>query len=364
MVGRVSRLASLGSLVTVALATVLAAGPAQAQLTVASTDGKTSFKLGGLAQIQAESLDNADGSSGENLFFRRLRILGLFKWGDKFSVFLETDSPNLGKANAAGAKDAGDVFIQDFAATYAFSKAFHVDAGMLLPALSYNHAQSAATLMPVDYGAFSFIESGPLQQRVGRDYGVQARGYVAGDKLEYRFGVFQGVRGPGATNSLRTAGRLMFYAIGPPQVGLFYRGTSLGKTRSLAFGVSADRQEDYDMVGGDVFFEQPFGEGNGVTAQLDWQSWDGDTFVAIPEQETVLAELGVYLAGPRLLPFVQYSAQDFDAVAGNDQEKLQVGVGYFMSGHNANLKLAFGRIEPDRGPELDQLVLQLQLFAF
>ena len=64
--------------------------------------------------------------------------------------------------------------------------------------------------MATDYGPYTFAWSGPLQARVGRDYGVRARGYLFDDHLEYRASVMQGVRGENSTNDLRFLGRLMF----------------------------------------------------------------------------------------------------------------------------------------------------------
>ena len=77
-------------------------------------------------------------------------------------MFVETDSPNLGKSSNAGVKDANDMFIQDFAATYKVSQRFMLDAGLLLMEQSYNHNQSAATLLSTDYGPYTFVESGPF----------------------------------------------------------------------------------------------------------------------------------------------------------------------------------------------------------
>src|SRR5262245_34001160 len=207
-----------------------------------------------------------------------------FTMGNELSVFTETDSPNLGKASTNGTKDSGDIFIQDFAATWTYAKGFHLDGGLLLIEQSYNHNQSATSLLALDYGAFTFVESGPTGSRTGRDYGVRARGYLARDHLEYRAGVYQGVRGDNASNEFRYAGRLMFQLF-EPQVGLFYRGTSLGQHRALALGASVDKQEEYESYGADVFFEQPFGDENGLVLQGDVVDVDGDTFLTtLPEQ--------------------------------------------------------------------------------
>jgi hypothetical protein len=354
---------ALGILLTVIL--LGAAHPAVAQLQWSSKDEKMSFKVGVLGQAQAESADVAGtDDSANNLFIRRLRLILGFTLNEKLSVFMDTDSPNLGKSNVAGVKDAGDVFIQDFAATYKFSQGFMLDAGMLLLEQSYNHNQSAATLLAVDYGPYTFVESVPTTSRTGRDYGLRARGYLGGDHLEYRAGVYQGVRGINASNNFRFVGRLMYSFFTPP-VGLFYRGTSFGKTKTLSIGASVDTQEEYDSLGVDFFFDQPLPGGNGFTLQGDYVQADGDVFLAaLPEQTNVFVESGFYIGSIKLMPFVQYAAQSFDRATLIDEERFTAGLGYIINGHNDNVKLSFTKIEPERGESRDQINLQWQIFQY
>ena len=353
-------------LLAAALVAVLAARPAKAQLQFTSADGKQSFKIGILGQLQAESIENgnAKNDSANNLFLRRLRLLGNFKLSDELTVFFDTDSPNLGKGNADGSKNNADIFIQDFVVTYAFSKAFQLDGGMLLMAQSYNHNQSAASLLAVDYGPYTFVESVPTTSRTGRDYGLQARGYLGGDHLEYRAGVFQGVRGVNNTNSFRYAGRLAYYVFGP-ETTYFYRGTSLGKTQTLSIGGSFDRQEDYESYGADLFWDQPIAGGDGLTLQVDYSQVDGDVFIpALPEQTNTLAEVGYYFHTVKLMPYVQFARQNFDAVTLRDEERTQGGLAFWFNGHNSNLKLAWTKIDRDGARKRNQYVVQYQIFQF
>ena len=342
-----------------------AAAPATAQLSWASKDEKMNFKIGLLAQMQGEQADVAGSNdTATNLYFRRLRLLMGFTLGEKLSVFMETDSPNLGKSNNAGVKDANDVYIQDFVVTYKFTPKLMLDGGMLLLDQSYNHLQSAASLLTTDYGPYSFVESGPTGERVGRDYGLRLRGYGADNHLEYRAGVYQGQRGTNATNDLRYGARLM-YSFFTPQVGLFYRGTSLGKTRTLSFGASYDSQEKYDSFGFDVFYDQPLGGGNAFTFQADYTNPDGGTFLtALPQQTDMLFEAGFYIASAKLQPFVQYATQNFDAVSRVDEERLTGGLTYYAGGHNNNFKLSYTEIKPDIGKKRSQINLQWQVFQF
>lgn len=343
---------------------VFAVPAVHAQWEIKPTEN-SSIKFGFLMQGQAESVDvnNADGTqdTSNNLFFRRLRILAGGKINDQWSYFFETDSPNLGK----GAKGENDIYIQDFVVTYKpGGDAFNLDVGMLLDPITYNSNQSAATLLATDYGPYSFAWAGPLTTKVGRDYGVRARGYLFSDHLEYRASILQGNRGDNSTNDLRFFGRLMFNVF-EAQKGLFYTGTTLGKKKLLSFGASYDKQEDYQTFGLDAFYDQPLGDGNGLTLQANWSNVDGDDFLTtLPEQQNMLLEAGFYLNSMKLLPFVQYSDRDFDDSALGDEDKFQIGLGYMFSGHNGNLKVSYGQWGKDGSDDRDEFWLQLQLFKF
>jgi hypothetical protein len=340
--------------------------PVTAQWQIDSKDGKTNIKVGFLAQPQLETIDTPNGSgTSTNLFLRRFRILFGGKLSDKWMFFFETDSPNLGKANAAGVKDAGSVFMQDAFVTYTRSGSFLVDVGLMLPALGRNHTQSAATLLPVDYGPYSCLESGPVGERVARDYGVQVRGYPGKQRFEYRLGVFQGVRGVDARNTLRVVGRGVWYPVGA-ETGFFYAGTFQGSKRVVAIGASVDRQKDYGVYGVDAFLEQPIHKGQqGVTLQGNWMRYDGAKLLTtLPKQDVYLVEAGVHLGKGKFSPFLQLAGRHFDNPLTPDQNSFQVGIAWWMAGHNRNLKLSAGRQHAHGQPDRVQVLGQLQVYAY
>jgi hypothetical protein len=350
----------------------LAAAPASAQWQIDAKDGSASIRFGFLAQPQGEWLETPDNNAtSKNLFMRRLRLLFGGRVANKWLFFIDTDSPNLGKANPdktanpTGAKDAGTIFIQDAYFTYDHSAGFKVEAGMILMALSHNHLQSAATLLPIDYGPYSFQESGPTGERVGRDYGAQLRGYVAGQKLEYRLGLFQGVRGVEAQNPFRVTGRVVYYPFGA-DTGFFYGGTWQGTRRMLGIGGFADGQKDYRSYGADVMFEEPFtNKSGGMTAQLNWMRFDGGALLpSLPKQDILLLEAAVHVAKGRVAPFVQYSNKNFENAALQEQDFLQVGLVWWIRGHNRNLKVGVGRQHTETLPDRTQVVAQLQVFSY
>lgn len=337
----------------------------EAQWELKADDGKATLKFGYLVQMRAESEELANGDDAQNLFFRRLRLLWGGKLSDKWSYFIETDSPNLGKSDNAGVKDAGDVFIQDAYFTYEHSDQLKVDMGLILIPFARNSSQSAATLLATDYGPYSFLSSAPTRSRVGRDYGVQARGYLAEKKFEYRFGVFDGARGTNASEEFRFAGRVA-YNFFEAETGFFYTGNNLGAKRQLAIGAAIDTQDDYTGIGLDLFYDQPIGAGgNAFTLQVDAINYDGGTtFAALPDQDTLLLELGYWFAGAKMQPFLQWAERDFANGATADEDQLWVGVNYRPSKHNATFRAAYGQLGRDGADDRNVLQLTVQLFRF
>jgi hypothetical protein len=356
--------AALAGAATIAVS----ARPAAAQWQIDSKDGKSNIKIGFLAQPQFEALDTPDGDEmSKNVFLRRIRVLFGGRVSDKWTFFVETDSPNLGKATtSSGVKDTGTIYIQDAYVTYDAGDVFKVDAGMILVPLGHNHNQSAATLLPVDYGSYTFSESSPLCTRMGRDYGVQLRGYPATQHLEYRLGVFQGVRGTDATNAFRVAGRAVWYPFAA-DTGFFYGGTFQGSRRVVAIGAGFDTQEAYHSYAADVFIEQPINRGEqGITAQFNWMRFQGGTFLptTLPQADTYEFEAGFHLLKGKLTPLAQYSMRNFQNPAAADQSVWQAGVAYWMAGHQRNIKATAGRQHTDGQPDRTQVLVQMQIFYF
>ncbi len=355
----------LGAAAVVVL--TLGAGTASAQWQIESKDGKSSLKFGFLVQPQMEMLETADQTAtSTNLYVRRFRVLFGGNFSEKWSFFFETDSPNIGKANpATGVKDAGDVFIQDAYVTYNHSMAVKVDVGMLMLPHSRNGTQSAATLLAVDYGGYTFLDAGPAGERVGRDYGIQLRGYPAKQKLEYRLAVSQGVRGVNAKNPLQISGRAVYYPWGA-ETGFFYGGTFQGTKKQAGFGGGFAVQDDATILSADAFFETPtVNKSQGLTLQVNWMRYDGGTFLSsLAEQQAFLFEAGYHLANHKLSPFVQYVIRDFASAATPDQNSLQVGVAWWLAGHQRNIKFSVGRQGIEGQDSRTQALLQLQLFYF
>jgi len=359
---------------TIALTASLATD-AHAQWQISTQDGKSTLKIGFLAQPQGEWMDipGAEHTS-QNLFLRRIRLILGGNVDETWSFFIETESANLGKATGdpdpEKTKNQGDIFLQDVVLTWSRGDAFKVDTGMLLVPVSHNSQQGAPSLLPIDYGPYSFLHSDPTTSRTGRDYGLQLRGYPFGQHMEYRLGVFQGYRGEDATEPFRMASRLVWYPF-EADTGLFYTGTTLGTKRILALGASYDRQGGYSAAAGDLFYDQPLANGDGLTFQADFIRYDGGDFFPpvggepqLPRQNAWLIEGGYYLHAVKMGPFVQLARRDFQDPLTPDENKRQIGIAWWPNGQRLNLKLAAARLEKDGAPDRTQVVVQCQIFAY
>jgi hypothetical protein len=199
---------------------------------------------------------------------------------------------------------------------------------------------------------------------VGRDYGVQARGYLGGNHFEYRLGVFQGLRGENSTNPFRITARAVYYPF-QHESGFFYSGTYFGEKKVLAVGMSLDHQDGYNAYGADVFLDYPLANKDVITAQVDYTEYDGGDFIAaIPKQSVIFAEAGYYFQALKFGPFVQVNYDDMDSESFNDKHFMQVGLAYYIKGQTLNVKLGFGKFGGDNLEDQTQVLFRVQVFMF
>jgi hypothetical protein len=184
-----------GRIAACAIAVLLMkAAPVRAQIVIRAGDD-VNFRLGVLGQFQADTIDTpGTDSNTSNLFARRLRLMFGGQVAKNVTFFVETDAPNLGKTLPGGKNIQPSMIVQDAYAELKVADAFALDAGLMFVPFSRNSIQSAATLLPVDYSAYTFSQSAPTQSSTGRDTGFQAKGYFLANHLEYRVGAFQGIR--------------------------------------------------------------------------------------------------------------------------------------------------------------------------
>jgi hypothetical protein len=338
--------------------------PARAQAVI-KVNEDVNLKFGVLGQFQADWLeDPVSDTTAQNLFIRRIRLIFGGQVAKHVTFFVETDSPNLGKVLASGKNITPSMIIQDAYGEFKVNDAFAIDGGLMFVPFSRNAIQSAATLLPIDYGAFTFTQSAPTQSSTGRDTGFQARGYVLKNRLEYRIGAFQGARNARSNNSLRYTGRVQYEFLESEGTGFFYTGTYLGKKKVLAVGGAFDKQGDFHAYDGDAFVDFPVGPG-AVTGQVAYNRFKGGTpVVPLPKQNVVLVEAGYYINALRVTPVFQFTNRDIIDTSVGDQRNWSIGANYWWAGHNANIKSAYGRLKPRGLKAANEFTVQLQVFYF
>lgn len=366
-------------------ACLLAAAPARAVKLSADEDTfvNVRFLLQAWVQVTEEGAPNGE-SLGKDLFLRRVRIILGGQINDRISFFFNTDAPNFGRDGYENQA----FLVHDAWATYRIAPELLIDAGfMQLPSV-HNGNLGAPFLFTLDYHAPVF-RFPPASTQFFRDMGVQARGVLADDRVQYRLGVFRGVRGvptvAGApptgpqglnpSDALRLAGSLRFNFLEAEREEFFLKGLYFGEKSVLSVGVAGEWQEDaardaagltdYGWGGADVFLDLPIGAQQEVIANvaaMSWQAGEGSPNTGM----SYYAEAGYRYR--EVSPFVAWESFDSDAPQGaGDFDAIRFGGAWWIDQQNANLKLEVSRITPKAGatdPEESQWlgVLQAQLF--
>lgn len=337
--------------------------PAHAQAIIKVNDD-VNFKFGVLGMFQADTISNPEPEpSTNNLFVRRMRLAFAGQVAKNVTFFVQTDAPNLGKVLPGGKNITPSVIVQDAFASVKVADALTFDTGLIFVPGSRDNLTLTATLLPIDYGPFTFADITLEESTVGRDTGVQARGYLLGRRLEYRLGAFQGFRDAGSDNPFRYAGRVQYNLL-DTEMGYLYTGTSLGKKKVLAVGATFDKQREFRAYDADIFFDHPLGPG-AVTGQFAYNHFDGGTrLTTLPKQDDLLAEAGYLINALKLTPLVEFARRDIDGGSAGDETITSVGVNYWWAGLNANVKAAYSRISPKGPPKQNEFTVQLQVFYF
>jgi hypothetical protein len=327
------------------------------------SEGETEASIGFLAQPQFETLQNNAGNDYTNsLFIRRFRLVAGGRITSKLSFFIESESANLGKKKLDGRRTA-DIYLADAYVSYAFRPEFQLTGGMLLTPVSHNSGQSTVSLLPIDFGPYSFLASDPTHSKKGRDYGLEARGYIK-KHFEYRFGLYRGNTDHDGAFPYRYLARFVWYPF-EADTAFFYTGPTFGQKKIVGIGVSFDRQGNYSANSMDVFIDYPLKNGDAVTFQGDFIRYDGGTtFESLPKQNTWLLEGSYYIRKAKLGPFVQLASRDYVLPDSSDEMKLQGGVAYWILQHQMNIKAGLSRLLKTGSPDRSQFVIQAQFFYY
>lgn len=330
---------------------------------------ETSIKFGLLLQGRAEWQENATNTGyQQDLYLRRARLLFGGQITKQLYFFVDTESSNLGKYTGTSKTISTGFQLLDAVVEWRLHKAFNLWSGLIYVPTSREALKSSSSEFMLDTGTYAFTATTALTGTGGRDTGFLARGYFAKDRLEYRVGVFQGLRESGGRNAFRSVSRLQYNFFDTEVYNLpAYASSNLGNKKILAIGAACDFQRDYKGYTGDVQVDFPVGFG-AVQGYLGYHNLDGGkTLAALPAQEILQAEVGAYFKKSKIGVWGRYEQRTFDD-SKRDETRFQTGLNYYIKGNNLNLKGMYQRFDIDTETATvkgtNQFVLQLQASYF
>lgn len=380
------------------------------------------FRFGIQAQLWADWLQSStpvngnDGSYSQNFFLRRARLIVGAQFLPTVSAYLLLDAPRIGQGTTIttvtlnsdgtpvntttigkrfGAQDGGGEGIADLWGEVKIAgDAFILDAGLMYVPFSRSVLTSSTTPLTLDVGNTSTLIPNTSGQR---DIGVQLKGYVLEDHLEYRVGLFSGARqaanatagNPIGHNFFRATGYLQ-YDLLDTEKGYVYGGHYFGKKRILGIGVGVDAQkndapqtEAYFAVSAALFGNFPLaGEptkagGDEIGFLAQYYHYDGGGAAgAVPtllKQDDFLGEVAYYEKDLGFGLFGKFEMQKFGeaAKAGNTQW-FGGGVRYYVYENICNFTLAYNRVQFPDAPTsgagaknaTNEITLQTQFYYY
>jgi len=369
------------------------ASPAAGQVLVKVSD-QVFFRFG--LQLQGTldwQQDPVSEGYSQNMYLRRIRAIMAGQVTKDVTFFFQTDAPRLGNAGTGTTTPTKNLatgfLVQDaFGEWRAAGDAVILDAGLFFVPQSRNVLTGTSAVLSVDGGNFVQQQNALTGSSGGRDAGFAVKGYLAGDHLEYRLGVFDGLRSPstpggaGSRNPLRFAGRVQWNFL-DTEKGYTYTGVNRGLKKILAVGGWADGQGDYLGWGADANVDLPTGKIGSVNFEVDYTAFDGGrefTSVSggvvtplLPKQDSIFAAAGFYHAATNLQPFVRYEKLDFSDAAfdSRGQQRIAGGLNWYIMANNLKLSGFYERIEPkvktpanSQTKDTNHFLVQLQLYYF
>jgi hypothetical protein len=356
---------------------VLSPAAARAQALLKVNDD-VFFRFGVMLQGQADWTEDASADAyQQNLFLRRARILVGGQAARNVTFLFMTDSPDLGKSTATGKNVSSGFKLQDAWLQWKIADQFALNAGLMLVPLARQVIVSPSAYLTMDVSPASTAHNAPTQLNTLRDHGLSASGFLLRGRLEYRAGVYQGVRYSGSHNSFRRSAMLQ-YNFFEAEKGYVYPETYLAKKKVMGVHAGYDAQGDYSAWSGAFFGMLPLRE---KTSEFAWLAqvahYDGDDFEppvttpptpALKTQDTYLVEAGYLFGGLHLQPFVKWESVQYDAEANQpgDVDRVGVGFNYYVAAQNLKISAQYQKADFS-GPELkdtDQYTLQIQLLYY
>jgi hypothetical protein len=274
-------------------------------------------------------------------------------------MFLGGLATNLGKAG-----EANNTFnIIDAWFEYRHSAAFNVDVGFFRVPFTRHHLVAGSKLHGLDFHTAYIKQSGVASLR---DVGVQLRGRLMEEHLEYRLAILDGYE-PNVVNGIPRVMARATYHVFDADKGLKVWAAHNGSKKYLSFAGAVDLEPSYGENGdtmawaasADVFADIPTGD-NGVVAYAVYQIHGPDG--SMPEGMGVWGDLGYRIGKVEPLVAAEwYQSEEADDVG--DLLGVLGGVNWWIDNHNWNLKAQVGASKADGAESFSPAVVIQSQFA-
>lgn len=363
--------------------------------------------------LTTSNLTTADGGEAAKLqlnsSIRRSRMLAFAQVSPRFLILTHfgLNGLNTGNLSSLGSNgDAPQLFLHDAWVEFMVNKNLYIGSGLhYWKGLTRLANQSTLNFMTMDQSRpFVHWHSLGITDQFARHLGMYVKGSI--DKFDYRLAInnpgrngisgnFNGQADPALTysgvNNLNKEGD----PTGNTVIEGYFRyqlkdtestklpyavGTYLGKKDVLAIGAgfyahpngmynsNTGEHESVSHFAADVFLDKPLTGGGCLNAYASFMSFNyGNNYIARwAGTGTVLyGHLGVLIPGSKVMPYVAYQTGSYDAYD-DPTNALNIGLNYFINGHNAKLTLEYHHIgnDPREGGALDVNQVRMQAHIF
>jgi len=300
------------------------------------------INAGGYVQAWAYAgIDTEEGGVAPDLYLRRAYVIVNGQPTKKTTWYFAALASNLGKAGdpATLAVNVSDAWFE-----YKHADAFILTTGVFRVPISHQELVGGSSIHGLDFHSAFVTQPTPISMR---DVGVQARGYLLDQHVEYRLALFDGSEPNPLNAPPRVVARACWHAL-DADTGLTVKGAYLGKKKMLDIGASFDlepvtaAEELAWAAAADVFADVPLGE-NGITATAEFQLHGPDG--VIPEGMGAWGDVGYRIR--KVEPLV--AAEWYQPAEGDAGQRLALmgGVNWWIREHDATLKLQGGATQKD-----------------
>ena len=329
--------------------------------------------LGGGLRASANFIEDAAPSGSDYSKDFQLDNARLYVNGQIFKGILATFNTEFSET------DSSRVRVLDGIVRFEFTDVFNVWLGRFLVPGDRSILDGPFYLLNLDFPIVSAFPS----IFAGRDDGGAIWGELLDKHFKYQVGVFNGSRGkdsPNLKDNVLLAARLVYNFL-DPEPGYYNASTYYGAKKILAVGTTVQYQGDAagtaarpkDFVGFDVdvLFEYPLPAGV-VTLEGGFYSYDygNHPLGGLIDGQAYYGQAGFLFPQKigigQLQPVVRVQHFDVDVpgpTAGvtSDTTRANFGLNYIIAGHDAKVMLDFTRVFIDKGKDLNEVKLLVQV---